>query len=169
MQVSTIYEIRQKLGCVGIPLLLITGNASNFFVVLMLGRSMRKRASSCSLYLLFASLANWLLIDTALVSTFYGMNHLEATHASNTICKLRWYGGHVLFMLSRCCSKSNAIFLIAHGHCSRPSDRCMYRSLGTLLEQRSDSITLSAVHCSPCSRFQCRDFDAVTYPAAYLL
>lgn len=112
MLVSTIDDIRHQLGYYGIPFLLISGNLGNFFVVLMLGRCLKKHANSCSLYLLFASLANWLLIDTVLISTFYGMKYLEPIHSSAAICKLRWYGGHVLFMFSRCCSKIDTIFTI---------------------------------------------------------
>jgi len=109
MSTTILYAITQQLCYYGISILLITGNIGNLFFVLTLGRSLKQHSNSCSIYLLFASIANWFVIDTALISTFYGMDHIEPIHLSNFICKIRWYGGHVLFMLSRCCSKFDFI------------------------------------------------------------
>ncbi|UJR23010.1 hypothetical protein I4U23_026036 [Adineta vaga] len=103
MSIAIIYEIRQQLGYYGIPTLIVTGNIGNLFLVFMLVRSLKHNPNSCSLYLLFSSFGNIFVINTALVSTLYGMVQLEPTHSSNVLCKLRWFGGHVLFMLSRCC------------------------------------------------------------------
>jgi hypothetical protein len=105
MSTSILYTIRQQLGYCGISTLIFTGNIGNLFLVFMLGRSLKQHFNSCSLYLLAASLANLFVIDTALVSILYGIDHLEPTHSSSVVCKLRWYGGHMLFMLSRCCSR----------------------------------------------------------------
>ena len=105
MSTETFYTIRQQLGNIGIPILLASGNIGNVLLMIMFIKSLKRHPNSCSLYLLFASFGNLLVIDTALISTFYGMNNVEPTHLSNAICKLRWFGGHVLFMISRCCSK----------------------------------------------------------------
>ncbi|CAF4381422.1 unnamed protein product, partial [Adineta steineri] len=65
-------------------------------------RTLKQRANSCVLYLLCAALTNWFVINTVLISSLYGLDHVEPIHISNVLCKLRWYGGHVLFMASRC-------------------------------------------------------------------
>lgn len=101
MSISILYDIRRQLGHYGIPVLLVLGNIGNLFIVLILGRTLKQQANSCVLYLLCAAIANWLAIDTALISSFYGIDHIESIHLSNILCKLRWYGGHVLFMGSR--------------------------------------------------------------------
>jgi hypothetical protein len=105
MSASILNAIRQQLSYYGISTLLISGNLGNIFLILMLGRSFKQHPNSCSLYLLFASIANLFVLDTVLISTLYGLDHLEPIHSSNVVCKIRWYGGHVLFMFSRCCSK----------------------------------------------------------------
>lgn len=105
MSTIEIYNIRQQLGNIGIPILLVSGNIGNVLLIIMLIKSLKRHPNSCSLYLLFASFGNLFVIDTALISTFYGMSNVEPIHFSNVICKLRWFGGHALFMLTRCCSK----------------------------------------------------------------
>ncbi len=92
-----------------ISILLITGNIGNLFLVIILERSLKQHPKSRSIYFLFASIANWFISDTVLISTLYGIDHIEPIHLSNFICKIRWYGSHVLFMLSRCCSKFDLI------------------------------------------------------------
>lgn len=111
MSIEILGRIRLQLGYYSIPVLIITGNIGNLFLAILLGRGLKRQVNSCSLYLFVATFANWLLIDTALISTYYGLFALEPTHASNVLCKLRWYGGHCLFMLSRCCSKSICCFV----------------------------------------------------------
>jgi hypothetical protein len=109
MSVATLLNIRLQLGCFGIPTLLVLGNFGNLFTVLVLGRTLKQRANSCALYLLFSSIANWIVIDTALISMYYGVDHIEPTNKSNVLCKLRWYGGNVLFLTSRSLSKLDRI------------------------------------------------------------
>jgi len=105
MSVLLLNDIRQQLGRYGISLLLVHGNIGNLFIVLILGRTLKQRVNSCALYLLCASIANWIVIDTALVSSLYGIDHIEPIHKPNVLCKLRWYGGHFLFIGSRNFSK----------------------------------------------------------------
>jgi hypothetical protein len=105
MPVSTLYDIQLQLGHYGIPVLLVLGNIGNLFTVLTLGCTLKERINSCALYLLCASIANWIVVDTALISSFYGIDHIEPIHLSNVLCKLRWYGGYFLFMVSRNFSK----------------------------------------------------------------
>ncbi|CAF4077777.1 unnamed protein product [Adineta steineri] len=102
MSVATISNIRLQLGHCVIPILLALGNFGNFFTTWILIRTLKQRANSCALYLLCAALANWFVINTVLISSLYGLDHIEPIHISNVLCKLRWYGGHVLFMASRC-------------------------------------------------------------------
>ncbi|UJR26953.1 hypothetical protein I4U23_008260 [Adineta vaga] len=101
MSVLQLYDIRKQLGYYGIPVQLVFGNIGNLFTVLVLRQTLKQRINSCALYLFCASIANWLVIDTVLISTYYGIDHIEPIHTSNVLCKLRWYAGHVLFMGSR--------------------------------------------------------------------
>ncbi|CAF1132488.1 unnamed protein product [Adineta steineri] len=101
MSVTTINNIQLQLGRFGIPILLTLGNVGNLFTAWILIRTVKQRANPCALYLLCASLANWMIINTLLVSTYYGIDHIEPVHKSNILCKLRWYGGYVLFIASR--------------------------------------------------------------------
>jgi hypothetical protein len=109
MSVETLLNVRLQLGRFGIPTLLAFGNFGNLFTVLVLGRTLKQRANSCALYLLFSSITNWIVIDTALISMYYGVDHIEPTNKSNVLCKLRWYGGNVLFLTSRSLSKLDLI------------------------------------------------------------
>ncbi|CAF0963685.1 unnamed protein product [Adineta steineri] len=102
MSVATLNNIRLQLGHCVIPIFLGLGNFGNLFTTWILIRTVKQRANSCALYLLCGSLANWFVIDTVLVSYFYGLDHTEPIHLSNILCKLRWYGGYTLFMASRC-------------------------------------------------------------------
>ena len=170
MSAATLQQIRLQLGYYGISALIVSGNIGNAFLLIMLGRSFKRHRNSCSLYLFFASLSNLLVVDTALVSTLYGLNHLEPTHASNVLCKFRWYGGHVLFMLSRCFSKCPTCY--AHKgflYRSSSSDRRVHRSMGTLLSSCSNSIALSASHRLPCLRSESIDLSSSTIAVVRLL
>jgi hypothetical protein len=89
----------------GIPVLLVLGNVGNLFTVFTLGCTLKQGINSCTLYVLCASIANWIVVDTTLVLSFYGIDHIEPIHLSNGLCKLRWYGGYVLFMRLSNCSK----------------------------------------------------------------
>jgi predicted lysophospholipase L1 biosynthesis ABC-type transport system permease subunit len=105
MSVSTLNNIRLQIGHVGISTLLLVGNVANFLTVVILGRTLKQRINSCALYLFCAAIANWFVIDTVLISSLYGLDHMEPINTSNVLCKLRWYGGHVLFAASRSFSK----------------------------------------------------------------
>ena len=109
MAAATLLNIRLQLGRYGTPILIGVGNFGNLFTVLVLARTIRQRANSCALYLLFSSLANWLVINTALVSIYYGVDHVEPTNQSIVLCKLRWYGANVVFLASRSLSKFHRI------------------------------------------------------------
>ncbi|CAF0918230.1 unnamed protein product [Adineta steineri] len=101
MSVATINNIRLQLGHCVIPILLALGNFGNLFTTWILIRTLKQRTNSCALYLLCASLANWFVINTVLISSLYGLDYVEPIHISNILCKLRWYGAHVLFIASR--------------------------------------------------------------------
>ncbi len=101
MSASTIFAIQQNIARYGLSTLLVFGNFGNLFTILFLTRSSKQRTNSCSLYLLAASISNWIVINTALVSNIVGVDHIDPQHTSNIICKLRWSGTHALLMLSR--------------------------------------------------------------------
>jgi hypothetical protein len=101
MSASTLFAIQQNVARYGLSTLLVLGNVGNLFTMLILIRSSKQKVNSCSLYLLSASISNWIVINTALVSNIVGVDHTDPQHTSNVVCKLRWAGTHALLMLSR--------------------------------------------------------------------
>ena len=105
MSASTLLSIQKNVARYGLSTILVLGNFGNLFTMLIFIRSAKRRINSCSLYLLSASIANWLVINTALVSNIVGVDHVDPQNTSNIICKLRWSTVHSLLMLSRSFSK----------------------------------------------------------------
>ena len=101
MSAATISVIQQNVARYGLFTLLVLGNFGNLFTTLILTRSSKQKLNSCSLYLLSASVSNWIVINTALISNLVGVDHIDPQNTSNIICKLRWSGVHALLMLSR--------------------------------------------------------------------
>ncbi|CAF4886323.1 unnamed protein product, partial [Rotaria sp. Silwood1] len=64
-------------------------------------RTLRKQLNSYVMYLLAASITNWVLINTSLISSLYDVDHIDPQNTSLIVCKLRMYGSHMLLMLSR--------------------------------------------------------------------
>lgn len=105
MSVATIVNVQKNLGRYGLSTLVILGNIGNLLNIVIFLRTLRKQTNSCKLYLLAASITNWILINTALISSLYGVDNIDPQHRSLSVCKLRWYGGQILLMLSRSFSK----------------------------------------------------------------
>ena len=105
MSTTSVLLIQQNIARYGLSILIILGNFGNLFTVLILAQSAKRRINSCALYLLSASISNWIVINTALISNVVGVDHIDPQHTSNVICKLRWSGVHALLMLSRSFSK----------------------------------------------------------------
>ena len=101
MSATTIVNIQKNLGRYALSALIVLGNVGNLSTILIFSQTLKKRLSSCALYLLAAAVTNWILINTALISTVYGVDHVDPQHRSIVVCKLRWYGGQILLMLSR--------------------------------------------------------------------
>ncbi len=134
MSASTLLSIQKNVARYGLSTLLILGNFGNLFTMLIFIRSAKRRINSCSLYLLSASISNWIVINTALVSNIVGVDHIDPQNTSNIICKLRWSTVHALLMLSRSFSKFIICTFNFHVHYLY-SDCCLYRSMGTLFKQ----------------------------------
>ena len=107
---SSLEVVQQNVARYGLSTLLILGNFGNLFTVVLLSRSVKQKLNSCSLYLLAASISNWIVINTALLSNIIGVDHVDPQHTSNIICKLRWSSTHALLMLSRSFSKDEHRF-----------------------------------------------------------
>lgn len=105
MSTAAIVAAQRNIARYGLSTLLVLGNFGNIFTILILGRTTKQRVNSCSLYLLSASISNWIVINTALVSNIVGVDHIDPQHTSNVVCKMRWSGVHALLMLSRSFSK----------------------------------------------------------------
>lgn len=117
MSASTLLSIQKNVARYGLSTLLVLGNFGNIFTMLIFIRSAKRRINSCSLYLLSASISNWIVINTALVSNIVGVDHIDPQNTSNIICKLRWSTVHALLMLSRSFSKFIICVFDCHIHC----------------------------------------------------
>lgn len=98
---TVISEIQKYLGLYGLSLLIVLGNVGNILTIIIFIRTLKKHLNSCAIYLLATSIVNWILINTAVISSVYGINYTDPQNTSIAVCKLRWYGGHILLMLSR--------------------------------------------------------------------
>jgi hypothetical protein len=105
MSSSTLLTIQKNLGRYGLSSMLILGNIGNLFTVIILTKTLKKQLSSCSIYLLSASISNWIIINTGILCNLYGIDNIDPQYDSDILCKLRWYGPHVLLMISRSLSK----------------------------------------------------------------
>lgn len=101
MSTATISDIQKNLGRYFLSFLIISGNVGNILTIITFIRTLRKHLNSCTIYLLAASIINLILLDTSLISTVYGIDNIDPQHRSIVVCKLRWYGGQILLMLSR--------------------------------------------------------------------
>ncbi|CAF2600734.1 unnamed protein product [Rotaria sp. Silwood2] len=101
MSASIIVNIKLNLGRYGLSTLIVLGNVGNILTILIFIRALKKQLNSCTIYLLATSITNWVLINTALISSVYGVDHVDPQNASIIVCKLRWYGAQILLMLSR--------------------------------------------------------------------
>ncbi|CAF5007746.1 unnamed protein product [Rotaria sp. Silwood1] len=101
MSVSTLTNVRLNIGRYGLSTIIVLGNISNILTTLIFIRVLRKQLNSCTMYLLASSIANIILIDTAVISSLYGIDHPDPIHLLVAFCKLKFYGPHVLLMLSR--------------------------------------------------------------------
>ena len=108
---SSLAVIQQNVARYGLSALLVFGNFGNLFTIVLLSRSAKQKLNSCSLYLLAASISNWIVINTGLLSNIIGVDYIDPQHTSNIICKLRWASIHTLLMLSRSFSKSKHEFI----------------------------------------------------------
>jgi hypothetical protein len=167
MSSSSLFAVQQNVARYGLSTLLVFGNFGNLFTIIILTRTSKQRVNSCSLYLLSASISNWIVINTALVSNIVGVDHIDPQHTSNVICKLRWSGVHALLMLSRSFSKfihSILIFIFAYLY----SDCCLHRSMGALFTKCHYSILCSAVYSCSCNSNFTHCLDNHTYSSSCL-
>jgi hypothetical protein len=112
MSTASIVDAQHNIARYGLSTLLVLGNFGNIFTIILLARGIKRQINSCSLYLLSASISNWVVINTALISNIIGVDHIDPQNTSNVVCKLRWAGTHALLMLSRSFSKLTSISYI---------------------------------------------------------
>ena len=97
MSVATIANVQKILGHYGLSTLVILGNIGNILNITIFIRTLQKHPNSCKFYLLAASITNWILINTSLISSLYGVDNIDPQHRSIVVCKLRWYGGQISY------------------------------------------------------------------------
>ncbi|CAF0735547.1 unnamed protein product [Adineta ricciae] len=101
MSTAAIVDAQKNIARYGLSILLVFGNIGNILTIIVLSKTTKQKPNSCSFYLLSACISNWIVINTALVSSIVGVDHIDPQNTSNAICKLRWAGTHALLMLSR--------------------------------------------------------------------
>jgi hypothetical protein len=167
MSSSAIFAVQQNVARYGLSTLLVLGNFGNLFTIIILARTSKQKVNSCSLYLLAASISNWIVINTALVSNIVGVDHIDPQNTSNIICKLRWSGVHALLMLSRSFSKlisETYIFIFDYLY----SDCWLYRSMGSLFTKPPYSIFFSTIYSCSYNRNSACCLDNYTHSFSYL-
>lgn len=107
--VETIITVQKVLGRYGLSALIIFGNIGNLLNMAIFARNLKRQLNSCTCYMMAASFVNWVLLNTTLISSLYGVDNVDPQHGSLIVCKLRWYGGQILLMLSRSFSRFNKV------------------------------------------------------------
>jgi hypothetical protein len=104
-EASILLAIQHNVARYGLATLLVLGNFGNIFTIIIFTRGIKAHPNSCLFYLLSASISNWIVINTSLISNIYGIDHVDPQNSSDVVCKLRWAGAHALLMFSRSFSK----------------------------------------------------------------
>lgn len=84
----------------GMTTYLILGNLGNLFNIIIFCQ-LNHRKSSCSLYLLMASIMNIFILNFGIIPTLYSLDHPNPELISIAFCKLRLYLLHSFLMISR--------------------------------------------------------------------
>ncbi|CAF0981956.1 unnamed protein product [Adineta steineri] len=101
----TIHEFnlfQKKLFLVLIPIIIVVGNLGSFFNVIVFSRSNKFRFSSCSLYLIFASIGYAMYLNVVPLLRFLQLGfNIDPSAKWSWICKLRFFAIGFLLMLPR--------------------------------------------------------------------
>lgn len=97
---TSLIEAQRYMSLYGLSTFYILGTIGNFLLIsVCLQRNHRR--NSCSLYLLCASIVNFILIQCILPLAIYSANHPDPQNTSLIWCKIRSYLFNALLMLYR--------------------------------------------------------------------
>jgi hypothetical protein len=97
---ASLAEAQQYMSLYGLSTFYIFGTVGNILLICILVQSTHRR-NSCSLYLLAASVVNFILIQCILPLGIYSGNHVDPQNVSLTWCRIRSYLFNALLMLYR--------------------------------------------------------------------
>ena len=97
---SILGNIQKQIILYGIPLILFFGISGNMInCAVFLQKSLR--SNSCSIYLIASSIANTILLISAMSTNLYSFYNIDPLTYSLAYCKIRFYLINSLFMISR--------------------------------------------------------------------
>ena len=97
---ASLVQAQQYMSLYGLSTFYIFGTIGNFLLICILIQRTH-RQNSCSLYLLAATIVNFILIQCILPLGVYSGNHVDLQNVSMTWCKIRSYLFNTLLMLYR--------------------------------------------------------------------
>lgn len=83
-----------------LPIVVAFGSLGHIVSILILS-SKQRRHSSCSIYLLAASIFGLIIINWAIVPLVYGLDHIDRINSSLVLCRIRGYIIHTSSMCFR--------------------------------------------------------------------
>ena len=97
---TSLIEVQQYMSLYALSTFYILGTIGNFLLICVCLQRNHRR-NSCSLYLLSASIVNFILIQCILPLAIYSANHPDPLNISLIWCKIRSYLFNALLMLYR--------------------------------------------------------------------
>jgi hypothetical protein len=97
---TSLVQAQQYMSLYGLSTFYIFGTIGNFLLICILIQPTHRR-NSCSLYLLSATIVNFILIQCILPLAIYSGNHVDPQNISLIWCKIRSYLFNALLMLYR--------------------------------------------------------------------
>lgn len=97
---ASLAEAQQYMSLCGLSIFYIFGTIGNILLICILVQSTHRR-NSCSLYLLSATIVNFILIQCILPAGIYSGRHTDPQNISLVWCKIRSYLFNALLMLYR--------------------------------------------------------------------
>ena len=138
--------VRIQLGYYGIFFLILADNIGNILLLIILGLGFETTGHVVLVVSISGQFSEFGSDRCGAGFDALRLSPLEPMHASDIICKLRWYGGQTLFMLSQCSSKSKRVCGSVKRSQDCSSGCCMYRPLSVVFEACSNSRSLCQPH-----------------------
>lgn len=97
---TSLAQVQRDMSFYGLSIFYILGTIGNFLLICILVQRTHRR-NSCALYLLAATIVNFILIQCILPLAIYSADHVDPQNVSLIWCKIRSYLFNGLLMLYR--------------------------------------------------------------------